>query len=94
MYKVQLVLPDEVMDDLQKQPESNWIPYLVQFFETGVLRPYEESLGRRHKGSFIGKPLMRYERTLYTDLLLDMAVHQLRERLEAKRSMDSAANIP
>ena len=83
-YKVQLVLPDEVLDNLPKD-RADWIKYLVGFFESGVLIPYEESLKKRQQG-VMGGPLSKYEKTGYTDLLIDIALGQLRDRFEKKES--------
>ena len=81
MYKVQLVLPDDVLEHLPKDPQS-CVPYLAEFLGT-VIKSYEESLGRRQPG-LLGAPLSRYEKTILMDMLIDMALGQLRQKLEAK----------
>ncbi len=83
-YQVQLIIPDEVMEQLPEN-KADWIPYLASFFERSVIKPYEESLSKRQKG-MLGGPLSKYEKTGYTDLLIDIALGQIRKNIEESAS--------
>lgn len=77
-YQIKITLPDDVMDNLPSNP-AQWESYLAKFLQGGDLQVYDASLQRRQQGSVLGKPLSRYERSICTDLLLDIILGQLRE---------------
>lgn len=92
LYQIQLVLPDDVIEHLPKDSKQ-WVSYLASFFENGVLKAYEASLQRRQNGSVLGKPLSRYEKAAYIDLLVDMALGQLREKIDSAHETRSPAEF-
>ncbi len=89
VYQMKLMLPDEVIENLPADSQQ-WVPYLKDFFESSVLKTYEERFMSREKGSILGAGLSRYEKTMMLDFLIDMALGQLRESIELKNSSNPA----
>lgn len=87
-YQIKVILPDDLLESLPADP-NQWESYIARFLLSGDLKTYDLSLQRRQKGAITGAPLSRYEKSMCTDLLLDIILGQLREAKGVGTSVES-----
>lgn len=74
MSKIELKLPDDVMENIPSG-KREMLEYLSKQFDE-VIADYDSSLQRRVPG-VLGQPISRYERSLLKDFLIDMTIGKI-----------------